>query len=91
MLRELTAEQWEDWMYFYALEPWGFDVDDMFNAQISATIARTWGAELGIQDFLFGPNLEARAETQAPPDPVEQVKRMFGHKDAPPKGPRPKG
>jgi hypothetical protein len=29
LLQALTAQQWAEWLEFYALEPWGFPVDDL--------------------------------------------------------------
>lgn len=92
MLEELTHEQWVEWLNYMEIEPWGFDVADSFNAQLAVTMARAWGADVSAEDFLLGPRIPARvAPEDEAPDPAEQVKRMFGHRDVVKRGPRREG
>jgi hypothetical protein len=81
MLEELTARQWAEWVEFFSIEPWGFDVDDHMNAMIAVTAARVFGAEVEHKDFLLGPKIPERQIPEEPIDLHEQVKRMFGHRD----------
>lgn len=77
-------------MYFYSLEPWGFDAEDSRLGILAATIARSQGAQVNAQDFMMGPNLPARLEEpEEVLDAEDQVMRMFGPPTKP--GPPPGG
>lgn len=65
MLEALTPRQWAEWVEYFGLEPWGFDVDDAGMGTLAATIAAAAGAKgLKPQDFMLGPSLAAREEQQ---------------------------
>jgi hypothetical protein len=38
LLEDLTAQQWAEWLEFYALEPWGFPVNDMRHGMLCAAV-----------------------------------------------------
>lgn len=47
--------QFEEWAAFYALEPWGFHIDDVRMGILASTILRAAGSKRSKpQDFLLG-------------------------------------
>ncbi len=78
----LTVEQWEEWVEFYKLEPFGPHADDTRHAMLCMLIARANGAEEAkLSDFMLAEAPEPEEE-----DPVDTIASLFGGKP-PPAGP----
>ena len=45
LLKLLTDKQFKEWCSYYALEPWGFEVEDARQALLNASVLRAAGAK----------------------------------------------
>ena len=43
LLNEMSAEEFEGWMQFFALEPWGYDVDNLRTGIVAAQVHNSSG------------------------------------------------
>ena len=85
LLRRLSYEQWQEWVRFAAVEPWGFDVEDFRQGLMGLTVASVFGGSKGLtpEQFMLGPNLPARwGESKKTQDELvaAKLKAHFGWK-----------
>jgi hypothetical protein len=71
-MQVLTADQLEGWMRYYALEPWGFPVKDLWHGLLTSTVANAAGAKLKPQDFMLGETPEPQEADQ-----VDFLRQLF--------------
>jgi len=45
LLKTLSHKQFQEWMTYYSLEPWGFDVEDARHAILNSSVLRAAGAK----------------------------------------------
>ncbi len=74
LLRALTPEQFQEWCEFYALEPWGFDIEDVRHGALISYIVRALGGNRDARptDFMMGEH--GRQEV----DDLEKARSLFG-------------
>lgn len=48
----ISSSEFTDWIAFYRLEPWGYDIDNWRAANVAVTVAQAAGAKLKLDDFL---------------------------------------
>lgn len=81
MLREITSEQFNEWIAFYGLEPFGFQADLYGHAITASTVFNVNRGKktkaLMPEDFLPKEREEGTAQ-----DFISGLKRFFGRKDA---------
>lgn len=69
-------------MEFYALEPWGFSVEDLRHARASEVVARAAGAkEVSTHDFMMSPPTPDEIEEIERDRLIEQMKKAFGNRN----------
>lgn len=57
----MSPQQWAEWVEFYGLEPWGFDISDSALGTLASTVAASAGAkDVKPEDFMLGPRLPGR-------------------------------
>jgi hypothetical protein len=63
LLGAITIDELHDWAEFYMLEPWGSEVDDLRNAMLATTVARSAGAkDASLADFRVNPQAEPASD-----------------------------
>lgn len=65
LLEALTAEQFAEWSEFYALEPWGFGVDEARFGMLGSVIAATAGGKIDPKKFTVLPEQEPEQDLGA--------------------------
>lgn len=55
LLAQITAEQWQEWKAFYALDPWGERRADQRNALLGSVIASQHGKAYPMDRFMLYP------------------------------------
>lgn len=65
-------------MQFYALEPFGFDIDDVRMGLLGSIAASAFGAKLTPEDIMLGPSMPSRVVVKTESELlIEQLQRIF--------------
>ncbi len=71
VLNFLSPAEFNEWGEFFALEPWGFGVEDLRLGKLSSVIAGAAGAKTEPKDFMMRP----------PPEPTPEQEEELEHDD----------
>lgn len=71
----MSAQQFGAWAEYYAVEPWGFEIDEARIGKICSTILASQGAKVDPREFMHKPPAPAEDEGE---DLLAKMKRVFG-------------